>query len=317
MTRSTLFLSVSLAAGVSMMTVLGCSGDGGDGGGGNGGGVAGSSAGGSGAAGMGGGGPAGSGGSGPAGSGPAGSGGSGPAGSGGTGPAGSGGSGPAGAGGGTAGRGGAAGGTAGRGGAAGGTTGAGGGAAGRGGTGGGAAGRGGAGGAAGASGGTGGATTTLTLTSPTITNGAMIPATHTCAGANTSPELNWTEGPAGTLSYAIVLTDMTNMLVHWAIWDIPPATRSLPAALPNPYMLTAPAGAKQASFGGHGYQGSCPGGQTHTYQFVVYALNVGTVPNLTMTSSQMVAAEAIVMPTRVLASGSLTGTSNASRTPQP
>jgi len=117
-----------------------------------------------------------------------------------------------------------------------------------------------------------------------------------------------------------VLTDMTNMLVHWAIWDIPPATRSLPAALPNPYMLTAPAGAKQASFGGnsnHGYQGSCPSGQTHTYQFVVYALNVATVPNLTMTSSQMVAAAAIIMPNRVLASGSLTGTSNASRPPQP
>jgi len=314
MTRSTLFLSVSLAAGVSMLTVLGCSGDGGGGDGGNGGGVAGSSAGGSGggAAGSGGSGPAGNGGSGPAGSGPAGSGGSGPAGSGGGGPAGSGGTGPAGSGGGTAGaaggaagRGGAAGGAAGRGGAAGGTAGAGGGTAGAGG---GSAGRGGAGGG-------GGATTTLTLTSPTITNGGMIPATHTCAGANTSPELNWTEGPPGTMSYAIVLTDMTNMFVHWAIWDIPSATRSLPAALPNPYMLTAPAGAKQAGFGGnsnHGYQGSCPDGATHTYQFVVYAMNVMNVPNLTMTSSQMTARDAIVMAGR-LAMGSLTGTSNASR----
>jgi phosphatidylethanolamine-binding protein (PEBP) family uncharacterized protein len=81
-------------------------------------------------------------------------------------------------------------------------------------------------------------------------------------------------------------------------------------------MLTAPAGAKQASFGGnsnHGYQGSCPSGQTHTYQFVVYALNVATVPNLTMTSNQTAARDAIVMPSRVLASGALTGTSNASR----
>jgi Raf kinase inhibitor-like YbhB/YbcL family protein len=292
MMRSTWLLSVSLAAGLSMMTALGCSGDGGGGGAGSGGGVAGSSAGGS------GGGAAGT--TGVAGTGPAGSGGSGPAGSGGSGPAGSGGSGPAGSGGGTAG---AAGGAAGRGGAAGGAAGS------TAGVGGGSAGRGGAGGG-------GGATTTLSLTSPSITNGGMIPATHTCAGANTSPELNWTEGPAGTMSYAIVFTDMSNMLVHWAIWDIPAATRSLPAALPNPYMLTAPAGAKQASFSGnsnHGYQGSCPSGQTHTYQFVVYALNVATVPNLTMTSSQTAARDAIVVASRVLAMGSLTGTSNASR----
>ena len=55
------------------------------------------------------------------------------------------------------------------------------------------------------------------------------------------------------------------------------------------------------------------GGQTHTYQFVVYALNVATVPNLTMTSNQTAARDAIVMPSRVLASGALTGTSNASR----
>ena len=97
-----------------------------------------------------------------------------------------------------------------------------------------------------------------------LASGATFAAANTCAGADTSIDLTWTEGPAGTMSYAIVLTDMTNMYVHWAIWDIPMATRSLPAALPNPYMLTAPAGAKQASFGGnsdHGYQGPCPSSQ--------------------------------------------------------
>ena len=122
------------------------------------------------------------------------------------------------------------------------------------------------------------------------------------------------------MSYAIVFTDMINMFVHWAIWDILAATLSLPAALPNPYMLTAPAGAKQASFGGnsnHGYQGSCPSmgtmTSTHTYEFRVYAMNVMTVPNLTMSSSQTTARDQIAMAGRSLASGTLTAMSDARR----
>ena len=58
------------------------------------------------------------------------------------------------------------------------------------------------------------------LTSPALSDGQAVPADYTCVGKNfpfsgmppvdhTSPELNWTAGPAGTQSYAIVFRDVT------------------------------------------------------------------------------------------------------------
>ena len=121
-------------------------------------------------------------------------------------------------------------------------------AVGTGGAGGSATGTGGAGGSATGTGGAGGGgATTLTLTSTAFTEGQTIPAENTCAGINTSPPLSWTAGPAATLSYAVVLTDLANMTIHWLIWDIPAAPpHALMAALPNTATLTNPAGAKQA-----------------------------------------------------------------------
>ena len=116
----------------------------------------------------------------------------------------------------------------------------------------------------------------------------MIPASSTCSGVNTSPELDWTAGPAGTMSYAMVLTDTANNLVHWVLWDIPAATRSLPAALAADAMLANPAGAKQVSIAsaGHAFSGPCPpAGSTHVYQFAVHALDVATLPNVTTTTA--------------------------------
>ena len=71
--------------------------------------------------------------------------------------------------------------------------------------------------------------------------GTAIPAKYACAGANVSLDLSWTPGPAGTKSYAVVLTDTSNTLIHWVIWDL--AGTSLPEGVehkPNP---ATPAGA--------------------------------------------------------------------------
>jgi Raf kinase inhibitor-like YbhB/YbcL family protein len=156
-----------------------------------------------------------------------------------------------------------------------------------------------------------GSTTTIALTSSAFTDGAMIPAVSTCAGANTSPDLSWTAGPAQTMSYAIVLTDMSNQLVHWVLWDIPTATMSLPAALPGTATLTSPAGAKQVHVNGtgNGYYGPCPMGQTHTYQFRVHAVDVATLPTVTTTSSTTTVRDQVMMHS--IAHGDLSGTSNA------
>lgn len=97
-------------------------------------------------------------------------------------------------------------------------------------------------------------------------------------GDNKSPQLAWGAGPAGTLSYAIVLHDFSNGFTHWAIWNIPASTLTLPANLARDSKPAVPAGAQQKSFdmnnAGFGYMG--PGADDHMYEFKLYALNVAT-----------------------------------------
>lgn len=129
-----------------------------------------------------------------------------------------------------------------------------------------------------------------------------IPAAHTCDEKpfpeGTSPEISWTDGPAGTLSYAVVFKDLSvleindpsnamlyNRGFHWAIWDIPAATNTLPAELPEGHEIVGEIGlvdARQwASFKDYSFFGPCPNFDpeieeevTDSYSFVVYALPV-------------------------------------------
>ena len=96
-------------------------------------------------------------------------------------------------------------------------------------------------------------------------------------GGNHSPELSWTPGPPGTLSYALVLFDESNGFTHWAVWDIPSTTVKLPASLPAGVGAGGIAGLKQASFfmTRDGYAG--PGAAAHVYLFRLYALKVATL----------------------------------------
>jgi hypothetical protein len=154
----------------------------------------------------------------------------------------------------------------------------------------------------------------LTLASPSLSEGATFLAVNTCAGADTSPALTWTAGPTGTLSYAITLTDLTIDAVHWVIWDIPATTTSLPAALPGTSTLTAPAGAKQVHklefFGAGGaYRGPCPSGKLHIYQFEVNAVGAATLAGVTTATNTDVVKATIQAGS--LAHGDLSGISSA------
>jgi Raf kinase inhibitor-like YbhB/YbcL family protein len=133
------------------------------------------------------------------------------------------------------------------------------------------------------------------LTSSAYTEGMTIPAANTCAGANTSPPLSWTAGPSGTKSYTLIFTDKSNMLVHWALWDLPPTTMSLPASLPTGSPLTAYGGAQQVSISGAKYAGPCPGGNVHTYQFDLYAVDVDKLPGLPNKPVQADVVKAVMM----------------------
>jgi Raf kinase inhibitor-like YbhB/YbcL family protein len=130
----------------------------------------------------------------------------------------------------------------------------------------------------------------MTLTSSVLTEGGNFPAANTCAGANTSPPLSWNGAPAGTMSYAVTLTDLTISAVHWVIWDIPAATTSLPAALAGDTTLTTPVTAKQIHktefFGAGGaYRGPCPPTGVHSYQFEVSAIPTATLAGVSGTST--------------------------------
>jgi Raf kinase inhibitor-like YbhB/YbcL family protein len=125
-------------------------------------------------------------------------------------------------------------------------------------------------------------TGTFALTSTAFAAGANIPAMHTCNGANESPPLAWTNAPAGTQSYAVVMRDISlagQPNYHWVIYDIPAASTSLPQAVQSVAAPATPAGAKQTywSFGAnYSYRGPCPP-SLHEYQFTVYSFSSATI----------------------------------------
>jgi hypothetical protein len=86
-------------------------------------------------------------------------------------------------------------------------------------------------------------------------------------GDNVMPTITWTEGPEGTLSYALVYQDLTNGFSHWAMWNIPPDVFSVGAD-------NIPEGTEQAALVDASWFGS--GDCDNVYQLSVYALSVAT-----------------------------------------
>lgn len=134
------------------------------------------------------------------------------------------------------------------------------------------------------------------LTSTALAEGATFPVDNTCTGTNLSPPLAWGPGPAGTMSYAIVLNDTTIDFLHGAIYDIPESVNALPANVQKVYAPTSPAGAHQTKNykGTFGYAGPCPTTE-HVYEFVLYALDVATLPGATQAITLADAETAIKM----------------------
>ena len=119
---------------------------------------------------------------------------------------------------------------------------------------------------------------TFKLTSDAFTNGQSIPAKYTCIGRNLSPALAWTEPPANTQSFALIVEDPDapgGTWIHWVLFNIPAETRTLPEDLPVTGKNTTPdaifTGVNSA--GDIGYGGPCPPSGTHRYYFKLYALD--------------------------------------------
>lgn len=120
----------------------------------------------------------------------------------------------------------------------------------------------------------------VTLTSPAFRHGGEMPARFTCDGADSSPELRWSDLPAGTQSLALIVDDpdapnpaapkMT--WVHWVLYNLPPAAGQLPEGVAASNL---PAGTREGlnDWGRTGYGGPCPPIGRHRYFHKLYALD--------------------------------------------
>ena len=79
----------------------------------------------------------------------------------------------------------------------------------------------------------------MTLTSADLKEGATIANEQIfngfgCTGSNVSPALSWNGAPSATKSFAITMYDPDaptgSGWWHWVVFNIPPATTSLPRA---------------------------------------------------------------------------------------
>ncbi len=147
----------------------------------------------------------------------------------------------------------------------------------------------------------------MELKSSAFGSGEMIPVKYTCDGADFSPPLEWTAGPAGTRSFALICDDPDAPMgtwVHWVIYDIPATAAMLAEGITRDREL--PGGGTQGvnDFRRIGYGGPCPPGGTHRYFFRLYALDavLGLKPGIT--KDQLLKA----MKGHILAEAQLMGT---------
>ncbi len=120
----------------------------------------------------------------------------------------------------------------------------------------------------------------MKLTSSAFSPGGIVPKKFTCDGPDLSPALAWTEPPAGTQSFGLIMDDPdapVGTWVHWVIYDLPASARELAEDVPKKDEL--PSGARQGrnDFRRIGYGGPCPPpGPAHRYFFKLYALDAAT-----------------------------------------
>ena len=126
------------------------------------------------------------------------------------------------------------------------------------------------------------------LTSEDVTDGEPLPAAlygADAGGEDRSPQLTWSDPPAGTKSFAVTMYDPDaptgSGFWHWAVADIPASVTSLAAGEVPEGAVVLPNELRQ-----HGFTGATPpqGTGVHRYFFVVHAVDVeslGVDPEIT------------------------------------
>ena len=123
----------------------------------------------------------------------------------------------------------------------------------------------------------------LTLTTSAFSDGGEIPARFTQSDPNAvSPKLEWSNVPAGTVTFALILHDpdvalqkKTDDVLHWLIFNIPGTAHELAEGVPANATLSDGTIQAKNLRGGVGYMG--PGapavGPHHHYSFELFALD--------------------------------------------
>ena len=137
----------------------------------------------------------------------------------------------------------------------------------------------------------------MVLTTTAWSDGGQIPIKYTQAGEQISPELRWTNVPAGTQSFVVNMLDPdvsvqrgTETQPHWIVWNIPATATGLPEGMKSGAELQD--GTRQISASGPQYRGPGAGanGPLHHYTFEVYALDTKIDVSPSTTSPPIAAA---------------------------
>jgi phosphatidylethanolamine-binding protein (PEBP) family uncharacterized protein len=112
----------------------------------------------------------------------------------------------------------------------------------------------------------------FTLSSEAGVNGGTLPAEYTADGSGVSPELSWTNAPAGTREFAVMMTTLPvdgNPKWNWVLYGIPATTTSL--ARNSSGIGTPGAGSHHNTLAYEPPASQGPGPKLYT--FTVYALS--------------------------------------------
>jgi len=83
--------------------------------------------------------------------------------------------------------------------------------------------------------GTASATAGFTVSSPAMVDGGELPVDFTCDGSSTSPPLDWSGAPAGTVGYAVVMHHVPgpgDTHWYWVLYDMPAESTHIVAGIP-------------------------------------------------------------------------------------
>jgi Raf kinase inhibitor-like YbhB/YbcL family protein len=156
----------------------------------------------------------------------------------------------------------------------------------------------------------------LTMTSMAFEDGGIIPLKYTQRSQNpVSPDLEWTNVPASTVSFVLIVHDPdvailkgTHDSLHWMVFNVPGTATGLAEGIPASPQL--PDGTIQAknSGGGIGFMGpgAGPAGPSDHFTFELYALDIKLTLGQNTTRSDIL----LAIDGHVLGKGVLIGRSH-------